>query len=89
MIARIVKIKGFGKIVAGADVGNIFEDGHVYEATKIMGEIIIRDLGEHAHAEGLVPIGRHKFSTIMLDGTYCLTKEEYNLQLKKEKKKWK
>lgn len=86
MITRISKIKGFGNIVAGSDMAKIFKDGHVYEAQEIMGEIIIKDLGEHAISERLHPFKHQKFSVIMMDGTYCLTKDEYVAQLKREKR---
>jgi hypothetical protein len=87
MITRISKIKGFGNIIAGSDMAKIFKDGHVYEVTEVMGEIMIKDLGEHAISKSLEPFGHHRFSVIMMDGTYCLTKAEYETQLQKDKKR--
>ena len=78
MITRITKLKGFDNIIAGRDLLNIFKEGHVYSVTEIMGEIIIKDLGEHAI------IGRYEgsgFAAIMMDGSYCMTKEEKKRQL--------
>ena len=68
--------------MAGRDLANIFKDGHVYGVTEIMGEIIFKDLGEHAI--GLKDFSKHKLSTIILDGTHCLTKAEYAAQIKSE-----
>jgi hypothetical protein len=78
MITRIAKLKGFNNIIAGRDLANIFKEGHVYSVTEIMGEIMIKDLGEHAlikNHEG------HTFAQIMMNGSYCMTKEEKQRQL--------
>lgn len=84
MITRIAKIKGFNNVLSGRDLAGIFKDGHVYQVTEIMGEIILKDLGEHAIFKSSYPFGNHKLTTIIMDGTYCLTKAEYASQLKEE-----
>jgi hypothetical protein len=81
MITRIAKLKGFNNIVAGRDLANIFKDGHVYSVTEIMGEIMIKDLGEHAEMEHYKGSG---FPVIIMDGSYCMTKEEKQRQLDAE-----
>jgi hypothetical protein len=81
MITRISKIKGFGNIIGGCDLANIFKDGHVYSVTKIDGTILIDDLGEHALME---KHNLQKFSIIMMKGAYLLTKKEYAAELKKK-----
>lgn len=73
MITRFAKLKGFPNIIAGRDLANIFQDGHVYEVNNHFGEITIKDLGPHALM--LNHLG-HSFSTIMMDGTYLLTEVE-------------
>ena len=73
MITRIAKVKASKDIIAGRDLAGIFEDGHVYSVTKIMGEIIVKDLGEPAlmnNHEG------QRITNVILDGSHCLTQEE-------------
>jgi len=84
MITRISKIKGYNNILGGRDLANIFKDGHVYQLSKIMGEIVVKDLGVHANRKGLTVDRGHKFSTIMLDGSYLLTEKEYEAQERAE-----
>lgn len=79
MITRIVKLKGFADVLAGRDLAKIFKEGHVYEVKELMGEIMVKDIGEHAEAKWLEG-GRGKISQIITDGTYCLTKEEFKKQ---------
>jgi hypothetical protein len=76
-ITRIAKLKGFDGALAGRDFADIFKDGHVYQVSDIAGEIIFKDLGEHALMDG------SSFSSIMM-GTYLLTKEENDYQNNKE-----
>lgn len=83
-IARIAKLKGFNNIIAGRDLANIFKEGHVYSVMEIMGDIIIKDLGEHALMEKYIGNG---FPAIMMDGSYCMTKEEKKIQLENFKDK--
>jgi hypothetical protein len=78
MITRITKLKGFNNIIAGRDLLNIFKEGHVYSVTEIMGEIMLKDLGEHAVMERYEGSG---FQAIMMEGSYCMTKEEKKRQL--------
>lgn len=82
MITRISKLKGFNNLIAGRDLAGIFKDGHVYSVTEIMGEITIRDLGEHAVMERYKGSG---FAAIIMDGSYCLTKEEKELDEKQKR----
>lgn len=86
MITRIAKIKGFNKVLSGRDLAGIFKDGHVYEVTELMGEIMIRDLGEHAIDENLKPFHHQRLSFIIMNGTHCLTESEYQNQLKAQNK---
>ncbi len=76
-ITRISKIRGFNNLLGGRDLAEIFKDGHVYSFTNIAGEIMVKDLGEHADINQ-----GSTFPTIMMNGTYLLTKEEDKLQKK-------
>lgn len=73
-VTRISKLKGFPDILAGRDLAKIFKDGHVYQFMEIMGEIMVKDLGEYAMPDD--PTIHTDFTGIMKDGTYMLTKEE-------------
>ena len=48
MITRIVKLPKHDDVLIGRDLGKIFENGHVYEIKKFLGEILIKDIGETA-----------------------------------------
>ena len=48
MITRIVKLPKHDDVLIGRDLGKIFENGHVYEIKKFLGEILIKDIGESA-----------------------------------------
>lgn len=77
MITRLSKLNGFKQILAGRDLANVFEDGHVYEFIKVDGMIIAKDLGEHAMIENFKT---QTFTRIMMDGSYLLTEAEYEAQ---------
>lgn len=72
MITRISKLKGYNHILAGRDLANIFEEGHVYEITKVLGVIMVKDLGEYKMPDD--PRIHTDFTSIMKDGTYLLVK---------------
>lgn len=81
MITRIANLKHYNNVLVGRDLAKIFKEGHVYQVTQLMGEIMIKDLGEHAEAKWLEG-GKGTLSQVILDGTYCLTKDENTTQLK-------
>lgn len=86
-ICRIVSLRGFGGVILGRDMGGIFNEGHVYAVYKIMGEILFKDLGEHAVAKWLenekgTLVGR--IGHYATSGVTMLTKEEYAIELKNE-----
>lgn len=74
-ICRIAKLKGFDNIIAGRDFAGIFKEGHVYAVYELMGVIMFKDLGEYGLPEWLQREG-HRFGTIIMDGSYLLTKDE-------------
>lgn len=74
MITRLTKLKGFDNLLAGRDLANVFEEGCVYDVIKIADTIIVKKRGEHALKNNY---SYDRFSDIMMEGSYCLTKEEY------------
>lgn len=80
MITRITKLDDFQNILAGRDLAGVFKEGHVYSAVEILDQIILTDLGKHAKMENY---SGKTFTSIIMDGSYCFTKEEYQKQLAK------
>lgn len=81
-ISRIVKLNGFDNVLLGRDLGNALKEGVVYGITNLAGVIFLTELGEHAQGR---PNGEDRtISQIAVGGEYCLTKEEYAEQLKRE-----
>lgn len=70
---RIARLKEYHNIIGGRDLDNILKDGHVYSVKEVAGEIILRDLGEHAQMEDY---GAIHWQRVISDGIYLLTKEE-------------
>lgn len=77
MITRIVKLPKHDNVLIGRDLAELFTAGHVYEIKKYFGEYVITDIGETALPEdaGSSPNVHSRVDDIMLNGTYCLTKE--------------
>jgi hypothetical protein len=73
-IARLAKLKDFDRIIVGRDFADALEEGYVYSVQNIMGEIVLTRLGEHHLIENYQ--GK-TFTSIMMDGTCLLTKEEH------------
>ena len=73
MITRISKLKGFDNVILGRDLANVFKEGHVYSVDKILGEIVVHDLGEHALMDNFEG---HTIGQVATDGSYCLTHHE-------------
>lgn len=78
-IARLASLKDFNGVLLGRDMGELFKDGHVYEAREILGTIVFTDLGEHALYYAGSTISQYATS-----GLHCLTKEEYEREQSKE-----
>jgi hypothetical protein len=79
-VCRLTSLRGFKGVIIGRDLGGIFEEGHVYAAVRIMGEIIIKDLGEHAVEDRLQTADGILIGTIeqyAVSGVTMLTREEY------------
>lgn len=81
MVTRFTKLPKHDNVLVGRDIAELFENGHVYEVRKILGEYIIRDLGLTALPEGnphILPNAQSSIEQIMTapGATYLLTKEE-------------
>jgi len=85
-ICRISSLRGFQGVLIGRDMGEVFEEGHVYVARNIMGVIVIEDLGEHAVEKWLEKEGvlTGRVNHYVTSGITMLTKEEYAKQLENE-----
>lgn len=88
-ICRITSLKGFQGALLGRDFGEIFKEGHVFEAQNIMGEIVIRDLGPHACPKWLKDKDGALTGTLThyaTNGVVMLTEKEFEAeQLAREK----
>lgn len=82
IVCRLCSFKGFHGVLYGRDLAGIFKNGHVYDVMEVMGEIIIRDLGEHAIPEYLENNGliTGTISQLAVSGVPMLTKQEYKQQ---------
>jgi hypothetical protein len=84
MITRFSVLPDDRKVLIGVDKANVFETGVVYEATKIMGEIILRPLGKYAlpkGGEGFYPNENSTNQDIIESGSHLITqKEEDNIR---------
>jgi len=61
----------------GVDKANVFDAGIVYEAVKILDEIILRPVGKYALSkEGNYPNENSASDEIMYSGLHLMTKEE-------------
>lgn len=73
MVTRIAKLKGYsGGVIGGQDLANVLKEGHVYQLTDLIGQIIITDLGEYDHA---LHDNMKSFPEIMMDGSYLIPKK--------------
>jgi hypothetical protein len=80
---RLARIEGFGQILVGKDISDIFEEGHVYAFRKILGQIVVDDLGKHAYADGYDY--KASLSDFIESGHHNMTQEEFN---KSQKLAW-
>ena len=87
MVTRIVKLYRQHNVLVGQDLAGIFEDGMVYNVTKVMGEIVITPIGKSAHmlvAKKRFPEWNgddpRKKSQLLMDGTTYITEEEYKAE---------
>lgn len=79
MITRFSVIPDERKIMLGVDNAGIFEPGTVYEAVKILDQIVIRPLGKYSLPENgnSFPNKNSEVGAIIYDGKHLITEEEY------------
>ena len=81
MLTRIVKLPYHDNVLVGRDLNNLFKNGHVYEIKEVMGEIIIKDVGESSLVNKTVddyPNPSSKLESIMCSGNIYFTEKELN-----------
>lgn len=69
-----------GTLILGISFGDVFKPGHLYEIIEIMGEHIIRDLGESAASPQKHPQGvtwNRDANSLINHGGHLFTVEEY------------
>lgn len=88
MIARFSVINDERGLILGKQLGDVFEPGIIYEATKILDEIILRPVGR-ARIDGLK--GPHPgnmytdVNTMVYYGNHVVTEDEYSKLISDEK----
>lgn len=79
MITRFTVLPDERRVLIGVDKANIFEAGVVYEAIKILGEIVLRPVGKYALPKnGTFPNENSELSEIMYSGLHLITEKEQN-----------
>lgn len=79
MITRVVKLPNHANVLVGRDLDELFEAGHVYSVSKLLGEYIIEDIGLSSLAdrdESCYPNKNSTVEPIMSDGKIYFTSEE-------------
>lgn len=77
MMTRFSVLPDERRVLIGIDKANIFEAGVVYEAVKILGEIILKPVGKYALPEqGTYPNEHSEPNAIIYSGLHLITKDE-------------
>ena len=76
MITRFSVIPDKRRLLLGVDKANIFEAGIIYEATKVLDEIILKPIGKYALPEKGIGSANSTIEEICLHGTHLITKPE-------------
>jgi hypothetical protein len=79
MTTRILKLPNHNNVLIGRDLSEIFENGHIYSVRKVLGEILIEDVGESSLCERTMydyPNGNSIVNDIMKEGSIYFTKKE-------------
>lgn len=76
-MTRICRIKGFNGFVGGKDNDGVFEEGVVYEVSKVLGQIILTPIGNHPkYSKGGIEILMQNLTQIITEGDYLLPNNE-------------
>lgn len=77
MITRFSVLPDDRRVLLGTDKAEIFEAGVVYEAVKIMDEIVFRPIGKHALPESKADVSAMStVDRILETGLHLLTEKE-------------
>jgi hypothetical protein len=77
MKTRLSVLPDERRVLMGVDKANIFESGIVYEAIKILDEIVLRPVGKYAlPKKGTYPNENSESSAIMYSGLHLVTIDE-------------
>jgi hypothetical protein len=84
-ITRFAVLPDERRLLLGIDKDNLFEAGYVYEATKILDQIVIRKVDKYYMAEkGTLPCNYSEANSIIYHGYHLITKEEMKSIVEKE-----
>ena len=84
MHTRITKLPEHDRVLLGRDLDEVFESGHVYGVRRILGEIMITDLGLSAlNSTGLgdYPNKHSQIGDIAVSGRTYITQEEFDKEI--------
>ena len=75
-LTRFSVLKDDRRVILGVDKDEIFEDGMVYEAVKILDEIVIRPLGKYAIGESISICAKSTVNDILPTAMHIRTVKE-------------
>ena len=78
MITRFSVLPDERRVILGIDNSNIFEAGVVYEAVKIIDEIILRPIGTYALAKTGMPSECSTIHDIVYYGMHLIIEKEFD-----------
>ena len=77
MATRFSVLPDERRVLMGVDKANVFEAGVVYEAIKILDEIVLRPIGKYAlPKQGTFPNENSESNAIIYSGLHLVTKDE-------------
>lgn len=79
MVTRFSVLPDERRLLLGVDKANIFDAGIVYEATKVLDEIIFKPIGKFSLPEKGHPSINSANSSIIYHGLHLITEEEKEL----------
>lgn len=83
ILTRIASLDKWKNVLAGRDLGNMFEEGYVYAGMKAGNDIVFTKLGKHAQMPYFYG---QPIDVIYMDGSHLLTEDEYKLKLELQEK---
>lgn len=77
MITRFSILPDERRIILGRDLASVFEEGIVYEAHKVLDEIVLKPVGRYAlPKEGVYPCELSEVNAIVYSGLHLITDKE-------------